>query len=58
VHTLWFLTFYVLFVIAHDQRTLMHWNVTQHPTAPWVWRQLINATPWNSAPRFLIRARD
>ena len=36
----------------------MHWNVTEHPTASWVWRQLIEATPWNTAPRFLIRDRD
>jgi len=33
-------------------------NVTRHPTAVWVWRQLINATHWGSAPRFLIRDRD
>ena len=36
----------------------MYWNVTQHPTALWVWRQLINTTPWNGRPRFLIRDRD
>ena len=36
----------------------MHWNVTAHPTAPWVWRQIIAATPWNRYPRFLIRDRD
>ena len=33
-------------------------NVTAHPTATWVWRQLINATPWGNSPRFLIRDRD
>jgi hypothetical protein len=27
----------------------MHVNVTQHPTTAWVWRQLVNATPWGSA---------
>ena len=36
----------------------MHVNVTAHPTATWVWRQLINATPWGNSPRFLIRDRD
>jgi hypothetical protein len=45
VHTLWFQTLYVLFFIAHDRRTVMHVNVTAHPTASWVWRQLIEATP-------------
>ena len=36
----------------------MHLNVTGHPTAEWVWRQLINATPWGTGPRYLIRDRD
>ena len=58
VHTLWFRTLYVFFFIAHDRRTVMHVNVTRHPTSAWVWRQLINATPWGSGPRYLIRDRD
>ena len=36
----------------------MHFNVTAHPTADWVWRQIIEATPWGTGPRFLIRDRD
>ena len=36
----------------------MHLNVTAHPTAQWVWRQLIAATPWGEQPRYLIRDRD
>ncbi len=36
----------------------MHLNVTTHPTAEWVWRQLIAATPWGDQPRYLIRDRD
>jgi transposase InsO family protein len=32
--------------------------VTAHPTAAWVWRQLIQATPWGRAPRYLLRDRD
>ena len=58
MHTLWFQTLYVFFFVAHDRRTVMHVNVTAHPTATWVWRQLINATPWGNSPRFLIRDRD
>ncbi len=58
VHTLSFQTLYVFFVIGHDRRTVMHVNVTRHPQASWVWRQLINATPWGRALRFLIRDRD
>ena len=58
VHTLGFRTLYVFSFIAHDRRTVMHLHVTAHPTAKWVWRQLINATPWGTGPRFLIRDRD
>ena len=36
----------------------MHFNVTAHPTAPWVWHQLLEATPWGQQPRYLIRDRD
>ncbi len=46
------------FVISHDRRRIVHWNVTQHPKAPWVWRQILEATPWTARPRFLIRDRD
>ena len=58
VQTLTFKTIYGFFLISHDRRRIMHWNVTAHPTAPWVWRQIIAATPWNRHPRFLIRDRD
>ena len=58
VQTLWFGTLYVFFFIAHDRRALVHVNVTAHPKADWVWRQLIQATPWAAGPRFLIRDRD
>ena len=36
----------------------MHFNVTAHPTAPWVWRQLLEATSWGQQPRYLLRDRD
>jgi len=55
---LFFQTLYIFFLIAHDRRTLTHVSVTAHPSAPWVWRQLIDATPWGAGPRFLIRDRD
>ena len=58
VHTLGFQTLYVFFFIAHERRTVTHRHVTAHPTAAWVWRQLINATPWGRGPRYLIRDRD
>ena len=58
VQTLTFRTLYVLLFIAHDRRELMHLAVTAHPTAAWVWRQLIEATPWRRRPAHLIRDRD
>jgi transposase InsO family protein len=51
------LTFGVLhcfFVIAHDRRRIVHWEVTRHPTSAWVAQQLHEAFPYDSSPRFLI----
>ena len=40
------------------RRELVHLNVTSNPTAAWIWRQLVAATPWGRSPRHLIRDRD
>ena len=58
MQTLTFKTLYVLVFIAHRRRELVHVNVTANPTAAWVWRQLIEATPWGNTPRHLLRDRD
>ena len=58
VHTLTMRTLYVFFFIAHDRRVIVHLNVTARLTARWVWRQLIEATPWGQIPRYLVRNRD
>src|SRR5919109_5125120 len=58
VRTLTFKTLSVLVFIAHGRREVVHVNVTANPTAAWVWRQLIEATPWGSKPRHLLRDRD
>jgi len=58
VPTLTCKTLYVLVFIAHGRRELVHVNVTANPTAAWVWRQLIEATPWGQKPRHLLRDRD
>jgi len=58
VQPLAFQTLYVLFFIAHERRELIHAAVTAHPTAAWVWRQLVEATPWGRRPQYLIRDRD
>jgi transposase InsO family protein len=58
VHTLTFKTLYVLVLIAHGRRELVHVAVTTHPAAAWIWRQVVEATAWNRRPRFLLRDRD
>ncbi len=58
VQTLTFQTLYVLFLISHDRRLLLHFNVTSHPTAAWVWRQMIETTPWGQYPSYLVHDRD
>ncbi len=58
VQTLTVKTRYVLLFIRHGRRELVHVAVTAHPAAAWVWRQLVEATPWGRRPRYLIRDRD
>lgn len=50
VPTLTFKTLHVLVFIAYGRRELVPVNVTANPTAAWVWRQLIEATPWGQNP--------
>ena len=47
-----------LFVTPTIGFDLVWINVTPHPTAEWVARQITEAFPWNEAPRYLIRDRD
>jgi transposase InsO family protein len=49
---------YVMIILAHDRRTIVSAAVTEHPTAAWLSRQAIDAFPWNTAPRYLLRDRD
>jgi putative transposase len=58
VQTLTFHTLYVFFFVTHHRRRLVHLNLTPHPTAQWVWRRLVEATPYSEQPRYLIRDRD
>jgi transposase InsO family protein len=58
VPTLTFRTLYILLFISHDRRALVHVRATGHPTAAWVWQQLVEATPWGRCPKYLVRDRD
>jgi putative transposase len=58
VPTALFQVLFVFIVIQHDRRRLMHFNVTAHPTAEWTARQILEAFPFESAPKYLLRDRD
>jgi len=49
---------YVMIILAHDRRKFVHTAVTEHPTAAWLSRQVTEAFPWDTAPRYLLRDRD
>src|SRR3982075_1986987 len=49
---------YALVVLGHERRKVVHFDVTQNPTQGWLARQITEAFPWNTAPRFLLRDRD
>ncbi len=49
---------YMLFVIRHGRRDIVHWNITEHPSARWVIQQLREAFPYDSASRYLVFDRD
>jgi putative transposase len=51
VPTARFRVLYVFIVLSHDRRQVVHFNVTEHPTAPWTAQQLVEAFPLESAPR-------
>ncbi len=58
VPTVTFRVLYVFIVLRHDRRQIVHFNVTTNPYAEWTAQQIINAFPYEEAPRFLIRDRD
>jgi len=43
VPSLTFGVLYCFFVIAHDRRRILHFNVTRHPTSVWIAQQLREA---------------
>lgn len=49
---------YVLVVLTHEQRKVVHFNITEAPTAEWTAQQVINAFPYDTAPKYLLRDRD
>jgi putative transposase len=58
VPTATFRLLFVFVILSHDRRRPVHFAVTSHPTAEWTAQQLLQAFPWDTAPRYLLRDRD
>jgi len=58
VPTLTFDLLFVFLVLGHGRRQLLWFEVTRHPTAEWLARQITEAFPWTSAPAYLVRDND
>jgi transposase InsO family protein len=58
VPTLTFGVLYCFFVIGHDRRKTLHFNVTRNPNALWVVQQLREAWAFKEPHRFLLFDRD
>ena len=58
VPTATFRILYVFVVLLHHRRRVVHFNVTDSPTAAWTAQQIVEAFPDDSAPRYLLRDRD
>ena len=58
VPTATFRVLFVFLIMSNDRRNVIHFNVTDSPTAVWTCQQIINAFPWDTAPRYVLRDRD
>ena len=58
VPTAGFKVLFVLVVLSHHRRKVLHFNVTENPTAEWTAQQIVEAFPYDTAPKYLLRDRD
>jgi transposase InsO family protein len=58
VPTATFRVLFVFLVLSNARRRVIHFNVTDSPTAIWTGQQIVEAFPWDTAPRYLLRDRD
>src|SRR5438132_9573472 len=56
--TLTFNLLYCFFILSHDRRRILHFNVTRHPTSSWIVQQLREAFPYQATPRYLLLDHD
>ena len=58
VPTATFRVLYVFLILDNSRRRILHFNITESPTAVWTGQQIVEAFPWDTAPKYLIRDRD
>jgi transposase InsO family protein len=58
VPTAVFRVLFVFMLLRHDRRQVVHFGVTANPTSAWTGQQLVEAFPWDTAPRYLLHDRD
>ena len=58
VPTFSFHVLYVCIVLSHQRQRVLHFNVTEAPSARWTAQQLREAFPFTSPPKYLLRDRD
>jgi len=58
VPTVTYKVLFVLLIVAHHRRRVVHVAITEHPTAEWTAQQVVDAFPWDEASRYLLRDRD
>jgi putative transposase len=58
VPTATFRVLFVMLILAHERRRVVHFNVTSDPSAEWTARQVVQAFSHDTAPRYLLRDRD
>lgn len=58
VPTSTFRILYVLVILSHERRHIVHFNEAEHPTDQWLAQQLVEAFPFDTAQRYLVRDRD
>ena len=58
VPTVTFRILFVIIILKNNRRKVIHFNTTEHPTAQWTAQQIVEAFPWDTIPKYLIRDRD
>ena len=58
VPTATFRVLFVFLVLSNARRRVIHFNVTDSPSAAWTGQQVVEAFPWDTVPRYLLRDRD